>query len=140
MMKSILIGAFLFAPGMAAAQSSPYSPVIEANGVLYVAGHLGFEPGSRKISDELTEQTRQALENIGATLATVNSDHSDIVRCQVFMTDMSGFQTMNAAYRKFFPENPPARTTIGVASLPAPAAMIEIECTAVRGYGQKMEK
>ena len=124
---------------VAAAQSAPFSPVIEANGVLYVAGHLGRDAQTQKYPDNIADQTRHTLENIGTTLASVNADHADIVRCQVFMTEIEGFRQMNAAYRKFFPKNPPARTTVEVSGLAAPDALIEIECTAVRGHGEKME-
>jgi len=55
------------------------------------------------------------------------------------MTNIAGFREMNTAYRAFFPKNPPARTTVEVSALAAPDALIEIECTAVRGHGQKME-
>jgi len=140
MMRIFIISAAMLFPSLADAQSSPFSPVIEANGVLYIAGHLGYDAETRTYPDSITKQTRNTLDNIGATLATVNADHADIVRCQVFMTEIEGFREMNAAYRKFFPKNPPARTTVEVSGLAAPDALIEIECTAVRGHGQKMEK
>ena len=140
MIRTLIFSVAMLTPCLAAAQSSPFSPVIEANGVLYIAGHLGYDAKMRHYPDNITEQTRNTLDNIGATLATVNADHTDIVRCQVFMTEIEGFRDMNAAYRKFFPKNPPARTTVEVSGLAAPDALIEIECTAVRGHGQKMEK
>jgi len=136
---SIIAALLLGASSFAAAQSAPFSPVIEANGVLYVAGHLGGDTKTKAYAPEIAQQTRQTLENIGATLASVNADHADIVRCQVFMTNIAGFREMNTAYRAFFPKNPPARTTVEVSALAAPDALIEIECTAVRGHGQKME-
>lgn len=139
MIRAALITGLAFAPLVATAQSAPFSPVIEANGVLYIAGHLGRDAQTRAYADTIGEQTTQTLENIGATLATVGADHADIVRCQVFMTEIEGFREMNAAYRTFFPKNPPARTTVEVSGLAAPDALIEIECTAVRGHGEKME-
>ena len=139
MILTLLATLPLSACQVAAAQSAPFSPVIEANGVLYIAGHLGYEAESRTYPDNITDQTRLTLENIGTTLASVNADHADIVRCQVFMTEIEGFQKMNAAYKAFFPKNPPARTTVEVSGLAAPDALIEIECTAVRGHGEKME-
>jgi len=130
------IGALSF---QAQAQDSlPFSRVVEANGVIYLAGHLGRDSETREYAKTTGGQTKATLENIGATLKTVNASHADIVRCQVFMTDISKFSEMNMAYRKYFPSNPPARTTVGVASLAAPDALIEIECTAVRGHGEKM--
>ena len=137
---SAILAAGVSLPFSVAAQTAPFSRVIEANGVIYLAGHLGRDSETRKYGKTMEAQTKATLENIGATLKTVNASHADIVRCQVFMTDISKFSEMNAAYRKFFPSNPPARTTVGVASLAAPDALIEIECTAVRGHGSKLKE
>ncbi len=110
----------------------PFSPVVEAGGVLYIAGHLGRNSVTREYAPSIGLQTAQTLQNIDATLKTVGSGLSDVVRCQVFMTDISNFAEMNRAYRQYFPQNPPARTTVEVSGLAAPNALIEIECTAVR--------
>lgn len=110
---------------------APFSPVVEAGGVLYLAGHLGRNPETRAYDPNIAAQTTQTLKNIGHTLSGVGANMSDIVRCQVFMTDITGFSEMNRAYRQFFPTNPPARTTVEVSGLAAPDALIEIECTAV---------
>lgn len=109
----------------------PFSPVIEAGGVYYLAGHLGRDPETREYAPNIAAQTTRTLQNIDATLKTVGSGLYDVVRCQVFMTDITGFAEMNNAYRQFFPQNPPARTTVEVSGLAAPNALIEIECTAV---------
>ena len=120
-----------------AAQSAPFSPVIIANNTIYLAGHLGRVPGTRSFPDGgIGPQTKQTLENIGATLATVGATHGDLVRCQVFLTDIADFAEMNTAYRQFFPQTPPTRTTVAVAALAANAS-IEIECTGIVGYGGK---
>ena len=118
------------------AQSSPFSPVVEAGGVIYLAGHLGRDPETRALAGEIKAETRQTLENIGATLASVDATHANIVRCQVFLADIEDFSAMNEVYRTFFPVNPPARTTVAVKGL-ALDAKIEIECTAVRGAGER---
>ena len=116
-------------------QALPFSPVIVSNGTIFLAGHLGRLPGTSDYPDGgIGPQTTQTLENIGATLATVGATHGDLVRCQVFLTDIGDFAEMNAAYRKFFPVNPPARTTVAVAGLAANAS-IEIECTGIVGHG-----
>jgi len=100
---SAVLAAGISLPFMAVAQTAPFSRVIEANGVIYLAGHLGRDSETRKYGKTMGAQTKAPLENIGATLETVNASHADIVRCQVFMTDISKFSEMNAAYRKFFP-------------------------------------
>lgn len=117
--------------GKTSPSGPPFSPVVEAGGVLYIAGHLGDDPNTREFAPSIGLQTAQTLQNIDATLKTVGSGLSDVVRCQVFMTDISGFADMNRAYRQYFPQNPPARTTVEVSGLAAPNALIEIECTAV---------
>ena len=109
----------------------PFSPVVKAGGVYYLAGHLGRNPKTLSYEPNIAAQTTQTLKNIGQTLSSVGVSMSDIVRCQVFMTDIAGFAEMNRAYRQFFPTNPPARTTVEVSGLAAPDALIEIECTAV---------
>ena len=118
--------------GKTSPSGPPFSPVIEADGVYYLAGHLGRNPKTRVYEPNIGAQTTQTLKNIGHTLSGVGVSMSDIVRCQVFMTDISGFSEMNRSYRQFFPTNPPARTTVEVSGLAAPDALIEIECTAVR--------
>ena len=132
----LLVSAATFSKMPVHAQNAPFSPVIEANGVIYLAGHLGRDPQTRALPDGIKAQTRQTLENIGATLASVNATHTDIVRCQVFLDDIKDFSAMNEVYRTFFPQNPPARTTVAVSGL-ALNAEIEIECTAVRGHGSR---
>lgn len=119
-------------------QTLPFSPVIVANGTIYLAGHLGHIPGTNDYPDGgIGSQTTQTLENIGATLETVGATHADLVRCQVFLADIADFAAMNAAYRVFFPTNPPARTTVAVAGLAANAS-IEIECTGIVGHGGEL--
>ena len=133
MMRTVFIILLVFISACAgnAQTPAPFSPVVEVNNVLYLAGHLGRDPETRELPEGISAQTTQTLQNIGATLASVNATHADIVRCQVFLADINDFAAMNAAYRVFFPENPPARTTVAVAGL-AIGAEIEIECTAAR--------
>ncbi|MEO1135721.1 MAG: RidA family protein [Pseudomonadota bacterium] len=130
--------AAIAAPVAVAAQDLPYSPVVEANGVLYLAGHVGLNPEENKLSGNIETETQQALNNIYLTLSGAGSNLSEIVRCQVFLSDIDDYGKMNKAYAEFFPENPPARTTVAVAALPM-GAKIEIECTAVRKNGFSQE-
>ncbi|MEM9668490.1 MAG: RidA family protein [Pseudomonadota bacterium] len=119
------------------AEGPPYSSVIVSGDTIYLAGHLGFVPGTRDYPEGgISAQTTQTMENIGATLATVGAGHADLVRCQVFLADIADFSEMNAAYRTFFPDTPPARTTVAVSGLAADA-LIEIECTGRVGHGNR---
>lgn len=127
--------AAIAAPLTVTAQDLPYSPVVEANGVLYLAGHIGLEPETRELAGDIRAETKQTLENIGATLKSVNADYVDVVRCVVFLADIEDFSAMNEVYRTFFPATPPARSTVAVKDIVL-GAKIEIECTAVRGHGE----
>lgn len=130
-----LLAAIAFSSSAYAIQSLPYSPIVEANGVLYIAGHIGRDPETKTLAGDIKAETKQTLDNIGATLASVNATHADIVRCQVFLADIDDFAAMNEVYKTFFPKNPPARTTVAVKDIVI-GARIEIECTAVRGHGE----
>jgi 2-iminobutanoate/2-iminopropanoate deaminase len=75
-------------------------------------------------------QTRQVLTNLRHVLETADSGMNYIVKTTVFLQDMGDFAKMNAIYAEFFPEHPPARSTVQVAALPR-GALVEIECVAL---------
>lgn len=114
----------------------PYSPAILVDDFLFVSGHTGAHPVTREFSDDITEQTRMTFDNIRAVLAAAGAGMQDVVKATVFMTDMSAdFQAMNAVFRDVFPDNPPARSTVGVAHLARPGLKVEIEVIAYRRKG-----
>ena len=75
-------------------------------------------------------EVKTLLSNIGIVLKAGGMTYKDVVSVQVYLTDMELFQRMNAVYVTFFPDPRPARTTVGVTKLAAPAAHIEITVTA----------
>ena len=108
----------------------PYSDAVRAGGLLFLSGTIGAAPGTRQVVPGGVEaETRQALENIKANLAAHGSSLDRVVKCTVFLADIGDFETMNKVYREYFPRNKPARTTVGVAALPA-GARVEIDCIA----------
>ncbi|MEW5933281.1 MAG: Rid family detoxifying hydrolase [Bacillota bacterium] len=108
----------------------PYSQAIVAADKVFTAGQLGIDPATGKLVGEgVEEQTRQALQNLRAILAAAGTSLEKAVKVTVFLTDMGAFPLMNRVYAEFFPEDPPARTCIGVAALPMGAA-VEIEVVA----------
>lgn len=116
----------------------PYSPAIMAGGFIYVSGHTGSDPITREFSDDAAEQTRLAFENLQAVLVAAGSDLSDVIKVNIFMTDMSSdFQAMNGVFKEFFKSNPPARTTVGVSHLARPGLKLEIEVVAKVKEGTK---
>lgn len=109
----------------------PYSQAIRIEGLVFTAGQVGLDPATMEIVEGGVEtQTRQVLTNLKYVLESASSGLNFVVKTTVFLQDMNDFAKMNAVYAEFFPENPPARSTIQVAALPK-GALVEIECTAL---------
>ena len=103
-----------------------------AGDLIFVSGTLGTKSGSFELVDGgMGPETTQTLANIRAILAGAGASLDDIVKVNVFVTDMSAFPEMNKAYLEFFPGDPPARITVGCAAL-ALNANIEIDCIAAK--------
>ena len=109
----------------------PYSQAIRANGFVFCAGQTPIDPAVGKLIDgDVPAQTRRVLHNLSAILETAGTSLSRVVKTTVFLTDMANFKAMNEVYAEFFPEHPPARSTVAVAGLPL-GAQVEIECIAL---------
>ena len=117
-------------PGLAPGQL-PFSPVVEANGLVFLAGQVGAPPGGAVVEGGIQAETRQVLDNVGQLLRAVGLDYADVVRCTVFLVDMADFAAMNEVYREYFPADMPVRATVGVSALAGPFR-IEIDVTAAR--------
>lgn len=108
----------------------PFSAAVRAGNTLYLSGNIGNVPGSLDLADGgIAGETRQTMENISAVLREFGSSMDDVVKCTVFLADMSEWGEMNAVYRTYF-KNPPARSALGANGL-ALDARVEIECIAV---------
>ena len=109
----------------------PYSQAIRTENLVFTAGQIGLDPATMNIVEGGIEaQTRQVLNNLKHVLEAADSGLNFVVKTTVFLQTMNDFVAMNAVYAEFFPENPPARSTIAVAGLPK-GAMVEIECVAL---------
>ncbi len=91
----------------------PYSQGIVANGFLYTAGFGPQDPATGELADTVGEQTRQVLRNVAAVLAEHGLTLDDCVKSTVHLADLADFAEFNAAYREFFTEPYPVRTTVG---------------------------
>lgn len=110
----------------------PFSPVVEANGFVFLAGQIGDAPGSHgPVRGGIEAETRAMLENVGRLLRAAGLDYRDVVKTTVYLTDIAEFAAMNAIYREYFPVEPPTRATVAVSAL-AVGARIEIEVLATR--------
>jgi len=106
----------------------PYSQAIVADGFVFVAGQVPVNPSTNELElGDAGSETRRVLQNIQAILEAAGSSLRDVVRVGVFLADLKDFDAMNAVYREFFPENPPARSTVGAQ---LPKIKVEIDCIA----------
>ena len=97
----------------------PYSQAIRTENLVFTAGQVGLDPATMELVEGGIEaQTRQVLTNLKHVLETADSGLNFVVKTTVFLQDMGDFAKMNAVYAEFFPENPPARSTVQVAALP----------------------
>ena len=108
----------------------PYSQAVRAGDLVFASGQLGLDPQTNELVDGIEAQTRQAWQNLAAVLEAAGTHLSQVVKTTVFMQDLGEFAKMNAVYAEFFPQNPPARSTVQVAGLPR-GARVEIECVAL---------
>lgn len=109
----------------------PYSQGIAANGFVYTAGQGGVDPATRQLVEGgVPAQTRQTLQNIAAILEAAGCSLADVIKTTVYLVNMDDFAAMNEVYATFFPDSPPARTTIQAAKLPMGLA-VEIEAVAI---------
>ena len=109
----------------------PYSQAVKAGKFLFVAGQLGIDPKEGKITgDNITEQTRRALDNIKAILEAEAYSLSEVVQTTVFLSSMKMFSDFNREYAKYFPKEPPARVTAGTTL--GPDALVEISAIAYK--------
>lgn len=108
----------------------PYVQAVGIGNLIFTAGQIGLNPQTGElVSDDIEGQTRQALTNLKHILEAAGSGLNYVVKTTVFLQDMAEFPRMNAIYAEFFPENPPARSTVAVAALPR-GARVEIEAIA----------
>ena len=116
-----------FAP----APVGPYSQAVLANGVLYGAGQIGLDPvSSALVSSDTAVQAEQVLRNIEAVLSAAGASMRDVVRVTVYLVALSEFAAVGVVYARYFPDRPPARTTVQVAALPL-GGRVEMDFTAV---------
>jgi 2-iminobutanoate/2-iminopropanoate deaminase len=111
----------------------PYSHAVESGELIYFSGQTPIDSNTGKLVEgDIADQTGQCFENLFNVLRATGLTTDDVVKVNVFLTNMDNFSAMNSVYSKQFSSPYPARTTIGVASLPI-GAQVEIEMIAQRG-------
>ena len=108
----------------------PFSAAVRVGRMLYLSGQIGIDDSGKLVPGGIQAETRQALENVRATLEQCGSSLERVVKATVMLADMSEWADMNKVYVTFFGRHFPARSALGVNGL-ALGARIEIECIAV---------
>jgi 2-iminobutanoate/2-iminopropanoate deaminase len=110
----------------APAGKPPYSPALKVGNLIFLSGAIGTDPKTGElVSPDIAGQTRQCLEKLKALLKQAGMDLNQAVSATVYLADIGDFEAMNKVYASYFPDRPPARTTVQVAGL-AKGAKIEI--------------
>lgn len=108
----------------------PYSPGVWAGKLLYLSGQTPVDPATGKlIEGDVDAQTTRAFDNLELVLGDAGLTMDDVIKCNVYLTNMADFPAMNGAYGRRFSKPYPARTTVAVAGLPL-GARVEIELVA----------
>jgi len=116
----------------APAAVGPYSQAIKSGDFLFISGQLPIDMATGEFPDTIGEQTHFCLKNLDSIAQEAGTSLKNAVKLTVFLTSMDDFFEMNVAYAEFFPDIPPARSTIQVAGLPKNAP-IEIEAICALG-------
>jgi len=111
----------------------PYSQAVRYGNTVYLSGQIPLDPATAElIGGDITAQTRRVFENLSAVCAEAGGSLAEVVRIGIYLTDLSNFAAVNAVMAEYCKEPYPARSTIGVASLPR-GAEVEIDAVLVVG-------
>lgn len=108
----------------------PYSQAVVHNNILYCSGQIGLNPETMEIVKGGVEaEARQVMDNLEQLLLEAGTNFSKVLKCSIFLDDMDNFAAVNKIYGSYFGENPPARETVAVKTLPK-SVKVEISCIA----------
>jgi 2-iminobutanoate/2-iminopropanoate deaminase len=108
----------------------PYSQAVRSGAYVFCSGQVALDPSSGDlVGESIEEQTRLAMDNLSAVLEAAGASFDSVVKVTAYLTDMGTFPDFNDVYGSYFGAEPPARATVGVASLPK-GALVEVECVA----------
>ena len=96
----------------------PYSQAIRKGNIVFLSGQIPLDPNTMKLVEGIEAQTKQVFENLSEVIKAADASFDDVVKLNVYLTDLSHFALVNEIMKKYFSEPFPARAAIGVASLP----------------------
>ena len=108
----------------------PYSQAIVNGGIAYLSGQIPLDPKTGQIVEgDIVQQTERVFENLKGVLEAAGATFDSVLKTTVFLQDMADFTRMNEVYARYFPKDPPARSTVQAARLPRDVR-VEIDCIA----------
>jgi 2-iminobutanoate/2-iminopropanoate deaminase len=107
--------------------AGPYSHAVVANGFVFISGQGPVDPQTGAMPDAFADQVRQTLRNVQTILEAAGSSLENVVKVNVYVTDLTRFPEFNEVYREFFSHDPPARTTVATGLL---GFLVEVDCIA----------
>jgi reactive intermediate/imine deaminase len=112
----------------APAAIGPYSQAVRVGNTIWLSGQIPLDPRTKElVSTDIEAQIRQVFENLKAVVIAAGATFDDVVKANIFLTDLSHFSLVNKVMAEYFREPYPARAAVGVASLPR-GAQVEVEC------------
>lgn len=109
-----------------------YSQAVRVGDTVYLSGQIGLDPASMQLVEGIEAQVRRVFDNLSAVAAASGGSLADIVKLNIFLTDLSHFALVNSIMAEYFKEPYPARAAVGVASLPR-GALVEADGVLVLG-------
>jgi len=109
-----------------------YSQAVRAGDTVYLSGQIGLEPASMQLVDGIEAQIHQVFKNLAAVAEAAGGSLADVVKLNVFLTDLVHFPKVNEIMAQYFTAPYPARAAVGVAALPR-AALVEADAVMVSG-------
>lgn len=109
----------------------PYSQAVKSGDLVFVSGQIAINRATGvMVTSSIPNETNQVMANLEAILKEAGANFSHVVKCSIFLKDMSTFPVVNEVYGKYFTKNPPARETVEVSRLPKDVN-VEISCIAI---------
>jgi reactive intermediate/imine deaminase len=107
-----------------------YSQAVKAGDTVYLSGQIGLDPATTEMVEGIDAQVRRVFDNLSAVAQAAGGSLADIVKLNIFLTDLGHFALVNSIMAEYFKEPYPARAAVGVASLPR-GALVEADAVLV---------